>query len=171
MYVSLRGLGQSVDEILSTPGLTPVLPPSDIQAPTYEQVDTSIPSEVIAAPIPTLPVAISGPTPSPVFTQSPAPVNVTPIVLPNGVAVNPQALTSLQQLLTPAQLQAQLYPGVLQTTGAAGTPAAGSVLPFSLSTWLTQSTLVNGLTNQTVALGGGIFAGLLAIILAKKKKR
>lgn len=171
MYVSLRGLGQdntSVEDILSTPSLTPVLP-SDEQAPTYEEIDTSIPTDVSVASTPTLPVAISGPAPSAALTMSPA-QSVTPIVLPNGVSVNPQALSAAQLALTPAQLQAQLYPGVLQTTGAVGTSAAGSTVPFSLSTWLTQSTVIAGLTNQTVALGGLLFGGLLAIILAKKKK-
>jgi hypothetical protein len=88
--------------------------------------------------------------------------SVTPIVLPNGVAINPQSLTAAQQLLTPAQLQAQLYPT------SAATPAA---VPFNLSTWLTQSTILTGVTNQTVALGGIFFGGLLAIIMSRKKKR
>jgi hypothetical protein len=133
--------------------------------PVTGQVVQTIPAaQTVSSPAPSLITPSPSPTPAPASTVSAPAGQVNPIMLPNGVAVNPSALTAAQQLLTPAQLQAQLYP-----SGAAATPLTAQSVPFSLSTWLSQSSIISGFTNQSVAIGGVFFCGLLAIILNKKK--
>jgi hypothetical protein len=117
--------------------------------------------QVLTPSTPAAPAAPSSPTVS--VSLGPSTGSVAPIVLPNGVAINPASLTAAQLAMTPAQLQASLCPGAA--------PSAPAPAPFNLSTWLSQSTIISGLSNQAVALGGLLFGGALAIIVSTKKKK
>jgi hypothetical protein len=64
--------------------------------------------------------------------------------------------------LTTAQQQS-----LVSQIGAAGSPGILS----SLTTWLSQSTILSGYTNATVALGGGAIGVLLLALASKKKGR
>ena len=191
MYVSLSGLGQD-DDITDVPddlavqqaqqaaALQAAANAEKIQAQASAGlIDTTTADTytTLTAPPVAPPVAASVPSPT---LAIPAPMT-TAVVLPNGVAINPAALTPAQLQMTPAQLQAQLYPaGTAQpaagTTGAGiavGTPVTAlttpTPVPFNLSAWLSSSTILAGVTNQSVALGGILFGGALAVILNKKK--
>jgi hypothetical protein len=173
MYVRLGCLGQSTDDD-GDDGLTQTVETQVVNGQIeYINPVTGEIIESVAAPgetsapvastlVPTSPASAQTPTPGVTIpsgtSAASAGSSVNPIVLPNGVAINPAALTAAQKALTPAQLQAQLYPGT----------APGST--FNLSTWLTQSTIISGISNQAITLGGIFFGGLMAIILGKKKR-
>jgi hypothetical protein len=82
----------------------------------------------------------------------------SPVVVPTVAA--PATLTPLQ-ILTQA---ATPSPATVVSSVA---PAAST----NLSTWLSQSTIISGLSNQAVTLGGLLFGGALAIIVSTKKKK
>ena len=86
----------------------------------------------------------------------------TGITLPNGVTVNPQALTAAQQAMTPAQLQAQLYPASIVT---------GAVPTQTFYQWLATINPTFGVSNQTLLLSAVSFTVVVGGILLDKKKR
>jgi hypothetical protein len=129
------------------------------------QVQTA-PSSLTLTP----PVA-SSPSPVAVAPAAGAGVSVAPVMLPSGVAVNPQALNpaSGSAQLTAAQLLAAT--GSSPMVVSAAPVASAPTVPFNFQTWLTQSTVITGVTNQTLLLGGGFFALLAVVLISKKKKR
>ena len=183
MYLNLGRLGQSdettyegdiIDEgqsggVLPNTETAPTVMVSDnqgIQISPVTAAPTLAPTVMVSDLQPLqIPSVASTPAIAPVSASSPG--GVQAVTLPNGVSINPAALTAAQKAMTPAQLQAQLYPGTVATAPA---PAASSV-PFNLQAWLTKSTIFSGISNQAVALGGLLFAGALTFIMAKKKKR
>jgi len=162
--------------------LNPVLSPnvteqgnaiSIIDPVTGQVIGQSSLPEVQTAPLSltlTPPVA-SAPTPVAVAPAAGAGVSVAPVMLPSGVAVNPQALNpaSGSAQLTAAQLLAAT--GSSPMVLSAAPVASAATVPFNFQTWLTQSTVITGVTNQTLLLGGGFFAVLAVVLISKKKKR